>query len=287
VTVSWNEAKPAALPPLTMAERLRLGLRATASVLTLAVLFAIFLPLRGIDRLLTGLFGRPVTRFGPAIVKLWAGLALATLGLRHVQRGRPMRGAGAFVANHASWIDIVVLQRASAPFLVAKSEVRDWPVIGLIGRAIGTLFIDRKSVAAKRQEAELLERLARGDHMALFPEGTSTDGQRVLPFKSSLFGVFFAPSLGGLVSAQPVAIVYRTPPGLPVGFYGWWGGMDFAGHLREVLARSVGGAVEVSFLEPVQAAGVEGRKQMAEICWQRVEREFAQSHRGDEFHPET
>ena len=66
---------------------------------------------------------------------------------------------------------------------------------GIIGRAIGTMFIDRRPAEAKRQEAELLARLARGDRMAIFPEGTSTDGQRVLPFKSSLFGVFFAPEL--------------------------------------------------------------------------------------------
>ena len=67
----------------------------------------------------------------------------------------------------------------------------------MIGRAIGTMFIDRRPAEAKRQEAELLARLARGDRMAIFPEGTSTDGQRVLPFKSALFGVFFAPEMQG------------------------------------------------------------------------------------------
>ena len=107
------------------------------------------------------------------------------------------------------------MQRAAAPFLVSKAEVRDWPGIGFIGRAIGTMFIDRRPAEAKRQEAELHARLARGDRMAIFPEGTSTDGLRVLPFKSSLFGVFFAPELKDRLFVQPVTIRYRPAPGLP------------------------------------------------------------------------
>ena len=129
--------------------------------------------------------------------------------------------------------------------------MRDWPVIGQIGRAIGTMFIDRRPAEAKRQEAELFRRLARGDRMALFPEGTSTDGQRVLPFKSALFGVFFAPELRAGVAIQPVTIVYRPRAGLPAAFYGWWGEMEFASHLRDVLARSTGGVVEVTFHPPL------------------------------------
>ena len=99
----------------------------------------------------------------------------------------------------------------------------------MIGRAIGTMFIDRRPAEAKRQEAELFARLARGDRMAIFPEGTSTDGQRVLPFKSALFGVFFAPDLSGphrgaAGDASPTARARACRPR----FYGWWGEMDFA-----------------------------------------------------------
>ena len=164
-----------------------------------------------------------------------------------------MRGGGAFVANHSSWIDIVALQRAAAPFLVSKAEVRGWPGVGHIGRAIGTMFIDRRPAEAKRQEAALLARLSRGDQMALFPEGTSTDGLRVLPFKSTLFGAFFAPGLRRGVAVQPVTIAYRPRAGLPASFYGWWGEMDFASHARDVLARSTGGVVELTFHPPLAA----------------------------------
>jgi 1-acyl-sn-glycerol-3-phosphate acyltransferase len=274
VTVGWNAAEPPALPAPSAADRLRLAVRGLWAVLTLAALFGLFLPLRGVDLLAERLAGRPVTRLGPPVVRAWAALALPTLGLRFVARGRPMAGGGAFVANHSSWIDIVALQRAAAPFLVSKAEVRDWPLVGFIGRAIGTMFIDRRPAEAKRQEAELLARLARGDRMALFPEGTSTDGRRVLPFKSSLFGVFFAPALDGRVMVQPVTLAYRPRPGLPADFYGWWGDMDFAAHLKEVLARSTGGRIELTFHPPLRVADFDGRKALAEAAGRAVRGAF-------------
>ena len=230
------------------------------------MLFAIFLPLRGIDLVLERLAGRPVSRVGNRVVQLWAAQALPTLGLAYVARGRPMRGGGAFVANHSSWIDIVALQRAAAPFLVSKAEVRRWPGVGHIGRAIGTMFIDRRPAEAKRQEAVLLARLSRGDQMALFPEGTSTDGLRVLPFKSTLFGAFFAPGLRRGVAVQPVTIAYRPRAGLPASFYGWWGEMDFASHARDVLARSTGGVVELTFHPPLALADFPDRKALAQAA---------------------
>lgn len=238
--------------PLSLRERLRLGWRAAVAAVLLAGFFAAFLPVRAVSR--------PA---GARVVQGWAATALPLLGLAYVQRGAPMPGPGAFVANHSSWIDIVALQRAAAPFLVSKAEVRGWPAIGTIGRAIGTMFVDRRPALAKRQEAELLARLAGGDRMALFPEGTSTDGGAVLPFKSSLFGVFLAPELGGRVAVQPVTIRYRPRPGLPADFYAWWGEMDFAPHLALVLARSSGGRVELTFHPPLRVADAEGRKALA------------------------
>ena len=262
----WNEVEPPALPPMSAGERLRLALRLGWALVALFVLFAVFLPLRGIDLLLERLAGRPVSRVGNRVVQLWAAQALPTLGLAYVARGRPMRGGGAFVANHSSWIDIVALQRAAAPFLVSKAEVRRWPGVGHIGRAIGTMFIDRRPAEAKRQEAVLLARLSRGDQMALFPEGTSTDGLRVLPFKSTLFGAFFAPGLRRGVAVQPVTIAYRPRAGLPASFYGWWGEMDFASHARDVLARSTGGVVELTFHPPLALADFPDRKALAQAA---------------------
>lgn len=259
----WSGAEPPALPPLTGRERLRLSLRLGWAAVALLGFFGLFLLLRAVDWLLERLAGRRVTALGPAVVQVWAAQALRSLGLSYVQHGEPMREGGAFVANHSSWIDIWALQRAAAPFLVSKAEVRDWPGVGLIGRAIGTMFIDRRPAQAKAQEAELLARMARGDRMAIFPEGTSTDGQRILTFKSALFGVFFAADLAGRVAVQPVTIRYRPPGGLPPAFYGWWGEMDFARHLRDVMARSVGGTVELTFHPALHPADFAGRKEIA------------------------
>ena len=97
----------------------------------------------------------------------------------------------------------------------------------------------------------------------LFPEGTSSDGQRVLPFKSALFGVFFAASISRAPVVQPVTIAYRARQGLPADFYGWWGEMDFGAHLASVLALSRGGEVEVRFHPALRAADFADRKALA------------------------
>lgn len=270
----WNGAEPPPLPPLTRRERWRLVLRAAWAAVALAVLFALFLPLRAVDLVLERLAGRRLTALGPGTVRVWAAQALPTLGLRFVTEGVPMQCPGAFVANHSSWIDIVALQRAAAPFLVSKAEVRAWPGIGVIGRAIGTMFIDRRPAEARRQEAALFARLARGDRMAIFPEGTSSDGRRVLPFKSSLFGVFLAAGLPPDTAVQPVTIAYRPRAGLPANFYGWWGEMDFASHIRNVLARSTGGTVTLTFHAPLALADHPDRKALARAAEAAVRSAF-------------
>ena len=130
---AWNAADPPDLPTLTFIERLRRPLRGAVALVIILTFFTAFLLLRGLDRIIELIAGRPATRLGPRVVQAWAAATLPVIGLRYVARGAPMRGPGAFVANHSSWIDIVALQRAAAPFLVSKSEVRNWPGIGLIG----------------------------------------------------------------------------------------------------------------------------------------------------------
>ena len=207
-------------------------------------------------------------------MRLWAAQALPTLGLRFVRHGRPMRGGGAFVANHSSWIDIVALQRAAAPFLVSKAEVRSWPVIGH-DRPGDRHHVHRPPPGGgEAAGGGALRPADRGDRMAIFPEGTSSDGLRVLPFKSSLFGVFFAPELDDGVAVQPVTIAYRPRPGLPAEFYGWWGEMDFAAHLRDVMARSTGGVVELTFHPPLPLADFGDRKALAQAAGDAVREAF-------------
>lgn len=264
--MTWRETEPPDAPPPGPAGWLRLGLRAPLALLWLALMFAVFLVARGLDLAARAILRRRLPALAPWVVHAWALGALPLLGLRFRRLGTPMDHPGAIVANHSSWLDIVVLMRATRLFFVSKAEVSGWPGIGHIGRAIGTMFIERRPAEARRQAQALHGRLQRGDRLCLFPEGTSTDGARVLPFKSALFEPFFAPDLRDLIWVQPVTIAYRAPPGLPPHFYGWWGDMDFGAHLRDVLALSRGGVVEVTFHPPLRAADFPGRKPLADAA---------------------
>ncbi|HOZ34145.1 MAG TPA: lysophospholipid acyltransferase family protein, partial [Tabrizicola sp.] len=140
------------------------------------------------------LFGqaRPVT---PWITQAVCRFALFVLRLPLVVHGHPMTAAGAIVANHSSWLDIFVLNAVQRVYFVAKSEVEGWALIGWLARATGTVFITRKGVEAKKQQMVFESRLRAGHRLLFFPEGTSTDAVRVLPFKSTLFQAFFEPNL--------------------------------------------------------------------------------------------
>lgn len=259
----WNAAEPPATPaPGPLGKALR-ALRAGLAVLWTAGMFAIFLAARGVDLAAKALPRKPRPALAPWIVQGWACGALALMGLRVRVEGRPMRLPGAVVANHAGWLDIVVMMRAMRVFFVSKAEVGDWPVIGGIGKAIGTMFIDRRPLEARRQTEALHARLIRGDRLCIFPEGTSTDGMRILPFKSALFGVFFAPDLHDRLWVQPVSIRYRPAEGLPPQALGWWGDMDFAGHAAGLLALRRVGEARVTFHAPLRAAAFADRKALA------------------------
>lgn len=274
MTRPWDGAEPPALPAPGGLARLRLAVRGGLAVTWTAVMFALFLLLRGVDRLVQAVLRRPAAALAPWIILAWARVALRLVGLTVRREGRAMHLPGAVVANHSSWLDIVVLQSCLRLFFVSKAEVRDWPGVGLVGRAIGTMFVERRPAEAQRQQAELHARLARGNRMCIFAEGTSTDGRRVLPFKTSLFAVFVAPDLRERLWVQPVSLVYRAPPGLPAEFYAWWGDMDFAAHLRDMLALSVGGDVLVRFHAPLKVADFPNRKALAEAAERAVRAGF-------------
>lgn len=253
------------MPRLRLGDRLRLGRRAPAAALWTGAAFALFLGLRAIDRIAPRAEPR-----APRAVRTWAGGALALLGLRLRLEGAPMTYPGLVVANHSSWIDVVALQRALPVAFVAKAEVANWPVVGAVGRVIGTSFVARRASEAGRQARALRARLARGERIALFPEGTSTDGLRVLPFKSALFEAAFAPDPREALWVQPVSLSYRTPEETPATFHAWWGDMSFGAHLRDVLARSSGGEVRAVFHPPLRVADFPDRKALAEAAERAV-----------------
>ena len=132
------------------------------------------------------------------------------------------------------------------------------------------MFIERNPRKAREQKQVFEDRLHAGHKLLFFPEGTSTDGLRVLPFKSTLFQAFFNEKLRDEVSIQPVSVAYHAPRGEPDRFYGWWGDMDFGPHLLKTLAARRQGAVEVIYHRPVRVAEFSDRKSLALELERRV-----------------
>ena len=228
----------------------------------------ILLAVRLVERPLFGL-RRPLT---PWITQTVCRTAFRVLGMGFSSRGEVMKGPGAVVANHASWLDIFALNARKRIYFVSKSEVAGWPGIGWLARATGTVFIDRDRRQALAQTRVFEERLKAGHKLLFFPEGTSTDGLRILPFKTTLFAAFFSDHLRDRMAVQPISVVYHAPPGKPARFYGWWGDMDFGPHLLKTLAAPRQGAVEVIYHAPVRVADFENRKALAAYCEEVVRR---------------
>lgn len=233
----------------------------TLGILTYGCL-ALMLLMRLVERPLFGQ-ARPVT---PLVTQFVCKAAFVILRLPLTVRGTPMRQKGAVVANHASWLDILTLNAVQRIYFVSKSEVAGWPAIGWLARATGTVFINRKGTEAKAQQEVFESRLRAGHKLMFFPEGTSTDAVRVLPFKSSLFQAFYTHGLDRVMFIQPVTVVYHAPPGQDARFYGWWGDMEFGPHLLLTLAARRQGRVEVIFHPEVPVDAFANRKELASHC---------------------
>ncbi|MCH8951104.1 MAG: 1-acyl-sn-glycerol-3-phosphate acyltransferase [Proteobacteria bacterium] len=259
---TWNAELPPELPPPTLGGRIAGVLRMTAFIVLTAVTLAVFLT----GRTLRVWLGRRVT-YHFACARLWSRAGLWLTGLALVVRGTPVE-SGALVCNHCSWADILTLRSVRLMYFVAKAEVRRWPAVGFITAVAGTIYIERRRSQAKRQEQILRERIGASQLLSFFPEGTSTDGLRVLPFKSSLFSAFFHDDQAADLWIQPVTLRYTPAPGsgLPPSFYGWWGDMGLGAHIWVVMSRSFGGRAEVIFHQPVKPRAFRDRKALAEHC---------------------
>ncbi len=269
---TWDAEQPPVLPRASFPQKFVGGLRVGGLIAVTLFAIGFFLAGRGLRALL----GRQVT-FHFWIARMWARVCLWIIGLRIRVTGQPI-SAGALVANHSSWIDILVLRSVRLVYFVSKDDVANWPGVGFIARITGTVFIKRKRTDAKRQEAVLRERIAHDQLLCFFPEGTSSDGMRVLPFKSSLFSAFFNEGAPTEIGIQPVSLHYSVSDdlGLPVNFYGWWGTMSFEGHIWDVVTRSGGGTVDVLFHPALSAMGHSDRKTLADHCQSVVADGFGQ-----------
>lgn len=179
-----------------------------------------------------------------------------------------------FACNHVSYLDIMVLGSLIPGCFVSKAEVANWPLFGLLAKLQRTVFIERHARRAAVQRDALQTRLDAGDHLILFPEGTSSDGNRVLPFKSALFSVAERTVAGAPLTVQPVSVAYARLDGLPIGYglrplFAWYGDMDLAPHLWTMVGCGRL-TVIVEFHPVVTAEQWASRREMAQACQRQV-----------------
>lgn len=262
MSATWNEGEPP--EPLRISPSGWGLILLRASVLGTLVFggLIILLLVRLVERPLCGLH-RPVT---PFITQFVCRNAFRILGIGFTAHGTLMKHSGAVVANHTSWLDIFALNAKKRIYFVSKAEVAAWPGIGWLARATGTVFIERNRARAKEQTELFEARLMAGHKLLFFPEGTSTDGLRVLPFKTTLFAAFFGEHLPAICYIQPVSAVFHAPKEAEERFYGWWGDMEFGPHLLKTLASRRQGRVELTYHAPLKVSDFANRKALAAEC---------------------
>lgn len=190
------------------------------------------------------------------------------------------REAILIAANHTSYFDIVILGAVGKVSFVSKSEVADWPFFGLLAKLARTVFVERERRSKTGVHRDMIQdRLAAGDNLVLFPEGTSSDGNRVLPFKSALMGAAQISAKDKAegrppIKVQPVAVAYTRLHGLPMGrlfrpYFAWYGDMDLVPHLWEA-AKLGPFDVVIHFYPTVTVDDFPTRKDMARHCEKKV-----------------
>jgi len=234
---------------------------------------------------LLGAFGAVSLVYPPAragVVRTWHRIVCRLAGIRVRVHGAPLAPRGSLlVANHVSYMDVLAIGSLGDISFVAKGEVARWPVIGNLARLVGTIFATRERGHACRQIGELAARLDERRTVAFFPEGTTTRGRTVLPFKSALFEA--AKGRPDLL-VQPMAIAYAWDSAglaLPVckrPIYPWTGQATLLPHLWALLKHR-GGAADIVIGQPVHAARFESRKALAAYCHAECIRALAHARR--------
>ncbi len=207
------------------------------------------------------------------------GIDLQVIGRR--SKKRPTL----FVANHCSYLDITVFGALLPASFVAKAEVASWPFFGMLAKLQQSVFVDRRRGSTREQIDQIKHRLARRERLIMFAEGTSSDGVRVLPFKSALLAAAEAVPAGKRpLVIQPVTIAYTRLDGIPIGrhlrpFFNWYGDMELGPHLWQLvgLGRPT---VTVVFHDPVTAEQFPSRKELTAHCEQAVATGYADAISG-------
>lgn len=235
-------------------------------------------------------------RFWPAragaLPHLYHRALVRLLGIKLDIEGHLTAGPVLIAANHVSWLDIMVLSAVGELSFIAKQEVASWPGFGTMARLQRTVFVNRERRRQTVDAKNAIEmRLDAGDRIVLFAEGTSSDGNRILPFRTSLFAVAsYRPDGEHMVRVQPLSLVYARLHGLPIDRsmrpkFAWYGDMSMVSHIWEILCS---GPIDVKIVlhDPVALDDFADRKHMAAHCEARVRAGFLSTLLGRPVRPD-
>ena len=177
------------------------------------------------------------------------------------------------ISNHASYLDIIILGSLFKTSFIAKKEISKWPLLGILAKLQNTIFIDRRVSSLKNQENQIIKHLNEKKNLVIFPEGTSSDGNRVLPFKSSLFNIF-EKNLNSKILVQTITIVYKKINGIPMNRIErknitWHSNMDLIPNIFNVL-KKLSIEVEIIFNDEFLPSKEYDRKKIALHCWEKI-----------------
>jgi 1-acyl-sn-glycerol-3-phosphate acyltransferase len=231
--------------------------RLAGRALALVGLILTFVPLHYLFRVIS---------YGSPFPMLFLRYAARVCGARVEVTGTHLKRDVFFVANHLSWIDILALAGASGTAFVAKAELAEAPVVGWLASLNRTVFVKREHrMGVAEQINALKEALVDNWSVTVFPEGTTTDGQSLLPFKTSMLSVLEPPPPGVLV--QPVILDY----GPVAEWIGWIGNESGINNAKRVLSRKGTFTVRLHYLEPFSPEDFRGRKAISQESRRRIE----------------
>lgn len=244
--------------PVPVIGWMRLGWR----VLGLALIAGISIPSHYLFQLL---------RLPSPWPRLFMTSAARICGARVGVKGVPLKRDVFYIANHVSWVDILAISSASGTAFVAKAELAKAPIVGALARMNRTVFVEREDrLGVADQINRLRDALADNWSITVFPEGTTTDGVSLLPFKTPMLKVLEPPPPGVMV--QPVLLWYGGAVGYDIAWLGVESGKDNA---VRVLSRNGSFKVIVEFLEPFHPRDFPGRKAIAAESRRRIEEALA------------
>jgi 1-acyl-sn-glycerol-3-phosphate acyltransferase len=235
----------------------------------------VLLVLAGLLTLLLVVRFLPVRRQA-AVRRVWSKLLLRLCGMRLRPTGtlpaeEPAMPPTMVVMNHVSWLDIFVLNAVAPSTFIAKSEIRRWPILGALVAASGTMFIERSSRhAVHATNQEMVRRIQRGERIAFFPEGTTSDGRETLPFHASLFAVAAPHSRDGIQAVVQPAVICYFHRGEPTELPAYIGGQTLLESLFTVISAP-GLEARLEILQPMHDLPSDmTRQQLAHAARERI-----------------